>query len=256
MSDQQDFEALLPKLNAIDKKLVRRPDMPVNQAVKEGELMAAAAAEDAAKLTAVGLDSNCIKELDLSVGALRYAEAQLTAALGEVKEAGLQWKQEEPGAYELRADILAALTYGLKSVPDAVKSLKKIREGSGNADMVQDLAGLSQLGKKYQNKLQAINFDVKLLDTAAEKAELLGNLLVKSSLEKATAGAKDVRDRSFTYMRQYMGTVLDAAEYALRKDSTRLDFYHSTYRSRRSGSSQPEPVTTVTVPAAPSAAGK
>jgi hypothetical protein len=49
--------------------------MPVNQAVKEGELMAAAAAEDAAKLTAVGLDSNCITELDLSVGALRYAEA-------------------------------------------------------------------------------------------------------------------------------------------------------------------------------------
>jgi len=47
MSDQKDFEKLLPVFVALGAKEVRYPDMPVDQAVKEGEIMAAAAAEDA-----------------------------------------------------------------------------------------------------------------------------------------------------------------------------------------------------------------
>jgi hypothetical protein len=70
MADQQDFEKLSEKLSAIDRKAVRVPDMPVVQAVKEGELMATAAAEDSTTLTAVGVVAPKIADLDASVGAL------------------------------------------------------------------------------------------------------------------------------------------------------------------------------------------
>jgi hypothetical protein len=249
MSDQQDLETLLPKLKAIAARDVRYPDMPVEQAVKEAKIMATAAAEDAQTLTGVGLDAAKIPELDAAVNALSFAQAKLTTAMGELKDASLQWVDEEPKAYELRADILAAASYGLRAVPDAMRAVKRIRLGTGNPDMLQDLLELSELGKKYQKNLQAINFDVTLLDVAAQKASSLRNLYAKAFIEKSTVGAKDLRDRAFTYMRGIMGVVLDAAEYAFRKDKARLDYYYSAYRSRRSAGTA-EPATPAPAPAA------
>jgi type IV secretory pathway VirJ component len=235
MSDQQDFEKLSGKLSAIDRKAVRFPDMPVVQAVKKGELMATAAAEDSTTLTAVGVVAPEIEDLGASVGALRFTEARLTAALGELKEAGKQWVAEEPAAYTLRADLLAAESYALRNIPDAKKAIKRIREGTGNPDMIQDLLALSELGKKYPQQMKAVNFDLKILDTAAQKSDLLGRLYAKAFMEKSTKGAKDMRDRAFTYMRTLMGEILDAAEYAFRNNKARLDYYYSTYRSRSGG---------------------
>ena len=42
-----------PQLNLLDKKSLRKQDMPWEQAIKEGEIMAAA--EDAKTLTCVGV---------------------------------------------------------------------------------------------------------------------------------------------------------------------------------------------------------
>ena len=240
MSDKQDFEKVAEKLSAIARKQVRLPDMPVAQAVKEGEIMAAAAQEDEAKLTAVGLAADKIAELDHAAGALRYAHAQFTAAMGEIKEMARQWAAEEPKAFELRADILAAVSYGLRNVASAEKAIKRIRQGTGNPDMIQDLMALSELGNKYRKQLVAINFDVNLLDTAAQKADLIGKIYAKAFVEKSTSGLKDTRDRALTYMRTVMGVILDAAEYAFRKDIKRLDYYHSAYRSRTTSTKAPD----------------
>ncbi len=247
MADQQDFETLLPTLTAISKNDVRIPDMPVEQAVKEAEIMATAAAEDSQGLTAVGFDGEKIATLDAAVGALRFAQAKFIAAMGELKDASKQWADEEPKAYELRAELLSGTSFALRNVPDAKKALKRIREGSGNPDMIQDLLALSELGKKYPDDLKAINFDLTLLDVAAQKSDELGKLYAKAFVEKSTTGAKNLRDRAFTYMRSLMGEVLEAAEYVFRKDTTRLDYYHSAYRSRKNGAS-PAPVPPTPVP--------
>lgn len=243
MADRQDFEGMQPKLDALKAKDVRIPDMPVDQVLQEAEIMEAAAAEDAEKLGSVGFDTAIIPELATAIGVLRYTQARLTAALGEVQEAAGKWAGEEPAAYELRADLLAAMAYALRDVNDAAKSIKKIREGTSNADMLLDLKALAELGRKYQPQLEAINFDVKQLDVAAGKSDELGQLYAKAFIEKTTSGAKDIRDRAFTYTRKLMGDILDAAEYVFRKDKTRLDYYYSTYRSRRrAASAQAAPV--------------
>jgi hypothetical protein len=249
MSDQQNFERLLPKLNAFAEQYVRIPDMPVEQAIMEAERMATAAAEDTQTLVAVGFDGIKIKELDTAIGSLRFAQANFIAAMGELMDATRQWEEEEPKAYELRAEILAAVSFGLRNIPDAQKVIHRIREGSGKRDMIEDLAGLAQIGKKYSEDLKKINFDLNLLETAAKKAVSLTQLYAKTFIEKGTSGTKSLRNRAFTYMRLLMGEILDAAEYAFRKDTSRLDYYHSAFRSRRNSpsnepiASTPEPVT-------------
>jgi hypothetical protein len=208
MADQQDFEKLLPKLNAIAQKDVRPPDMPIDEAVKEGEIMAAAAAQDANALAAVGLGADVIDEIGCAVSALRYAEAKLISELGEIKEAAKQWATEEPAGFELRNDLLAASAYALRDIGDAMRSVKRIRQGTSGNDMVQDLLALSELGKKYLNQLKTINFDPALLDNAAQKASFLGKLYAKAFIEKGSKEAKVMRDRAFTYMRNVMSAIL------------------------------------------------
>jgi hypothetical protein len=254
MADQQDYETLLPKFKALDKKSLRKQDMPIDQAVKEGEVMAAAARIDGARLDEVGCSKEKVDELEASVSALRYAQAVHTVALGDVKDAAREWKEEEPAGYELRDDLLAAMSYGLRNVPDALKSIRQIREGNGGADMIQDLLALSQLGKRYEPELQKIKFDSGRLDLAAQKADSLGRAFAGAFIERKSSETKEMRDRAFTYMRLVMADVLAAAEYAFRKDAGRLEFYHSAYR-RQAGTSnnksnEPEMQTVETAAAA------
>jgi hypothetical protein len=224
MSDQQDLETLLPKLKAIPPSQVRYPDMPVEQAAKEGQVMATAAEEDAGAITAIGVAPELIAGLGVAVGAFRASQAKLTAAIGEVKEAGRQWMEEEPKAAELRSELLDALSYGLRNIPDAKKALKRIREGEGSLDMIKDIQALAELGSMNQNELKKMNYD--------------------AFIEKGSAGAKDLRDRAFTYMRRIMSEILDAAEYAFRKNPERLEYYYSAYRARqKSGPKTETPVT-------------
>jgi hypothetical protein len=244
MSDQQDLETLLPKLKAIPPSQVRYPDMPVEQAAKEGQVMATAAEEDAGAITAIGVAPELIAGLGVAVGAFRASQAKLTAAIGEVKEAGRQWMEEEPKAAELRSELLDALSYGLRNIPDAKKALKRIREGEGSLDMIKDIQALAELGSMNQNELKKMNYDAGQLSAAAEKGTYLSKLFARAFIEKGSAGAKDLRDRAFTYMRRIMSEILDAAEYAFRKNPERLEYYYSAYRARqKSGSKTETPVT-------------
>jgi hypothetical protein len=62
-------------------------------------------------------------------------------------------------------------------------------------------------------------------------------LYIDAFVEKKTVDSRIIRDRAFTYMRQMMGEILDAAEFVLKDNPERLDLYHSAYRSRQTGDS-------------------
>jgi hypothetical protein len=237
MSDQTDFEALLPKLQAIDPKLVNDPDMPVEQAIKEGQVMVTVAREDVNELVAVKFDPATIDELETAVFGFSTAQANMVATLGEQKGAARQWLIEEPGLLKLLKKLLAASRYALRNVPDAFKAVKHIAKGGSKPNRVQDLADIAALGKKYVSYFEAINFDITLLDVAEQKAKTLLSLQALVFAEKSTKGSKDVRDRSFIYMRGLMAQVLSAAKYAFTDDPERLSRYYSAYRKRRKGKS-------------------
>jgi hypothetical protein len=233
MADQQDFEKLSVEIMAIDEKDVREPDMPVDEAIKENEIMSAAVKRDQNVFVAVNFNPGMIEKCGIAGGALRYTQAQLIAAIGEVKEAAALWTAEEPKGYATRKELIAALAYATRNVPDAQKAVKAVRKGAGGADMVMDLSSLVQLGKKYKAPLEVIKFDMALIDEAETLANRLGKLYASAFIEKGSKEAKLLRDRAFTYMRKIMGEILDAAEYVFRNEPEKLEPYHSAYRNRK-----------------------
>jgi hypothetical protein len=232
MSDTQDYEALLPKFREIASDDVRRPDMPVHVAVAEAEAMGAAAKEDEAKLTAIGVPVEIVDGLPAAAGALRAAHAMWVAASGEQKEAQKQWAEREPDGFHARDEVVAAMRYAFRKDKPALRTLRNIQQGRSQTDMIQDLRDLAALGDKNVGLLEQMNFDPAQLEQCRALSDELGRLQSQAFVDDKTSEAKDTRDRAFTYMRGLMSEILDAAEYVFRNDRDRLDLYYSRYRSR------------------------
>jgi hypothetical protein len=110
---------------------------------------------------------------------------------------------------------------------------------------------LSALGEKNPSLLEAMSFNLTQLQDCQALADELGMLQSRAFVSDKSNVAKQIRDRAFTYMRQLMSEVLDAAEYVFRNDRDRLEFYYSNYRSRMSrGTAAGEQAAQVEEPAA------
>lgn len=250
MSDHEDFNTLAKEIRSINKYNLRQIDMPIEEAIKEGEIMAAALEEDRQKFEDVGFEGSETDRFIMAVGALRYAQANYTSSLGEVRESAQLWYEGEDKGTRLKKDILAAENYALKNVPKAMKAIRRIRKGSSDADLIMDLASLAEVGKKYLDEMRAINFDIDLLNNAESTADELGRLHAKAFVDKDSIVPKLERDQAFTFMRHCMSEVLCAAEYVFRNDRERLAFFHSRYRSTRRNHSKSNETVEVTADAA------
>lgn len=232
MTDKECFENLLPEIEAINAKDVRYPDMPIDVALNEGGIMLNAAREDAEKLAAVGFDCTNLTRFERALCALRYCQSELVAQTGIESDAMKRWRLEEPDAYELRSELLAAEAYALRDDRVAMRSIRRIREGARTSDLLADLAALVNTGRKHLEALRLIKFDMSKLAAAQGKSQELPDIYQKAFIHKGTVEARKMRDRSFTFLREIMRHILDAAEYVFRTDRTRLEFYHSAYRSK------------------------
>ncbi len=98
MNDDKSYELLLPKLKELHADEVRGPDMPVNEAVNEGEKTAALCLEDRALFERIGFDPKLADECAKAAGALRVADGKWMASWGEKKDSQKLWEEKEvPG---------------------------------------------------------------------------------------------------------------------------------------------------------------
>lgn len=233
MNDDQAYDKLLSKLKELPAKKVRSPDMPVNEAVSEGEKMAVLCKEDKAFFEPIGFDMGLANECAAAAGALRVADGKRLACLGEKNESRKEWDENEAAGYELRDDTLAALSYALRKNNKAMRIVRKIRHGGSDRDMIHDLRAEKELGIKYPDELMAILFDMAILDRCGNMADRLGTLYAKAFVDTSGKEALDIRNRAFTYMRSISSEILDAAEFVLRDNPERIRQYYSDYRRRQ-----------------------
>ena len=229
---KENFDAKLTTLEAIPAAEVKAPTMPVDISLQEAEDLFTWAAEDQAALEAKGLDwATYVADIPVRAGALRYAQSEWMKERFGREEASRVWKEESPKAVEMRNDLLADLRFAYRKDANLMGRVRAIAEGTGAADMIQDLSDISVLGKSNTAGLQAINFDLTKLDVAEQRADELAELLAKANgvlLENASA--KDMRDRAYTHLKEAVDEVRDCGKYVFRKDPNRYKGYISRYK--------------------------
>ncbi|MFH2025804.1 MAG: hypothetical protein ABIK30_08265 [bacterium] len=137
--------------------------------------------------------------------------------------------------------------YVVKRYFQSPSRIAAIADGSGHADMIQDLNDLSLLGKDHTDLLTAVGFDVTTLDTAASLSAELATLYSEvSTVQNEENTERIVRDKAYTYVKQALDEIRNCGQYVFWRSDARLKGYVSQYyknRRKKNSSSSDETTT-------------
>jgi hypothetical protein len=161
MSNRDDYLAELDVIKAVPDDETKSPNIPIDVYLQEAENMFHWSRNDKDKLTGAGLDWSIVEEIPVWVGAVREAESIWFKERFTLEEAEIAWKKESPLGYDLRNQLIHDFRYAYRKSPGLLNRVSMIADGSGNADMIQDLNDIAVLGKENIEPLEKINFDVR-----------------------------------------------------------------------------------------------
>jgi len=249
MSKEQ-FELKKDAISAIQEKDVMSPNMPVDTALQEAEDLYVWCQPDKDLLVKAGLDWALVEDMPAATGACRYIQSQWQKEYMSLEEAQKEWGLKSPGAYELRDGILHDFYHAFYNFPDLYSRTQKIAEGNTHADMIQDLSDMAALGLANTQALQAISFDLTLLDKAETLSSQMAELLANANGKKLENNKLCLlRDKAYTYLKRIVDEIRRNGQYIFWKDEQRYKGYLSIYYKKRAAKSQKaKPVNVPTEP--------
>lgn len=238
MSKEQ-FDLIKPKIEAVTDEETVVPNMPVATALQEAEDLYEWCQEDKAILEKVGLDLSDVENLPVRIGACRYMQSIWQREYKSAEQAETDWKEQSPAAYKLRNDMLHDFFYAYRNNPDKLALVRKIAEGAGHADMIQDLHDMSVLGEANPDQLDSINFDMTLLPKAATTSAAMASLLAKANGDHLSNNkTKQLRDKAYTYMKKVVDEIRAAGQYKFWHTPARHKGYTSMYLKSKNAAAE------------------
>jgi hypothetical protein len=235
VSTKEDYGKKIEEIKAIEENQIKIPNnIPVNVYIHEADNLYQWCRQDKDKLTALGLNWEFVTDLPARTGALIEAESRWNTQRFAGKESAKKWEEESLTAYDLRDEILQYFRFAYRKDAGLAKQVTGISEGEGHADMIQDLNDLAVLGKQHPMWLEKINFDMSLLDRAAETAERMARLLAQATTDR-TCGSdgKKIRDQAYTHLKEAVDEIYEHGQFAFRHDDERRRGYRSNYMYKR-----------------------
>jgi hypothetical protein len=177
MKTWECYEKKLEVIRAIEDNKIKTPhNIPVGIYTHEADNLYGYAREDKDALAAVGLPPELVEDLPIRIGALREASANWNNYRKTEKKNAREWKTRAPLAYNLRKRLLTDFRHAFQDHPQQMKAVRNIAKGKSHAKMIQALNDLGVLGKKNIQLLEAINFDISLLDKAIQISKEMAKL--------------------------------------------------------------------------------
>ena len=206
MTDQKVYDALAGILQNMDPTALKFPAIPMGHYLQEAADLYAWMQPDREKLEGAGLDWGLAEELPTRLGAARHAESTWKSLRDVKADAQEQYDEKSPAAFDFRDLLVHDMLFAYRKKSDVLGRVRKIMEGSGNADMIQDLSDLAVIGRTYPEPLEKINFDFEKLQTTDEmvlrRSPLLATAIGEISVDTE---AKLNRDRAYTYLSERGG---------------------------------------------------
>ncbi len=219
------------------------PNMPIHVAIHEALRLADWAVQDRAALEGTGMDWQLCEDLTTRSAALRHAEALWANERFINEEAQAQWKKKSVQAYDLRDTMVHTFRFAFRKRLDLGRLVDQIAQGNTHVDMLQDLKDLAVAGRRNEELLTAVNFDLSKLDQCENLAEELGRIYAEARNDRQSyRQAKLIRDKIFTLLKQSVDEVRAYGQYVFWRDAQRRSGYSSEYfRVRNRPSETPLP---------------
>lgn len=224
MINSECLEKAQPDISAFPKEEIKLPESfrTYGGFALESNVLYRRANANKDALVAANMDWSKVDKIPTYSGALR----ELLSKRMEVKftkpENSKKWDLTKSEAIKLVKKILSGFKHAFSAYPDLLEIVKKIKEGSSNENLVQDLNDCSVVGKSNIDQLKAINFDLSLLDQAASLSTELSNLLELADIEENIDSPVVMRDKVYTMLRQIIDALIEKAEYVFSEDPDKL----------------------------------
>lgn len=139
-------------------------------------------------------------------------------------------------AEELKKDALAALRYFKRGDAGIQRELDALVEGSGLADLIDDLQKLSPLLDSEKKTLKKADLPKNAAARARELAEHLGGGSAERAVNTEGGDALELRNRAYWWLREAMDEVRSAGRYVFRKNPKRRSLFQASSTQARRGS--------------------
>lgn len=240
---EEQITACKALVDAIAEDKIAILNMPCNVYLSETETLETWATQDKEKLATGGISEDRISQLGIRASVLRQYQADWIVVRRTGKDAEKDWKAFAVGAYDLCNEMKHAFKYAFRNEPELLSRVNEIAEGTGDADMIQDLKTYSQLGLKHKDLLTPIGFDVARLDAASTMSDEGANLLAEANGSKLKGNEQKVlRDKAYTHLKEVVDEVRACGKYIFWKDKSRLIGYQSDYWKRKNTSNKKDEV--------------
>lgn len=229
---KQDFESIKPQLEAIPWKEVKTPKMPVGTLLQEAFDLYEWAKDDEQALLRAGLDKDLLHELPVRARALRYIQSQWSKVMAGGAETRHKWKVAQQQAIALRKELVNTLRFACRHDDGVLSAIKRVKKGTGPADLLQDLRDLAVVAESNREALQRIGYNMDQVRKAAQLSTSLKSVLAESNMLDG-GEIKYFRNCAYNYLRVAMAEVRAVGRFIFRKDQYRLAGYQHRYYARK-----------------------
>jgi hypothetical protein len=235
MGNQEYYEMKLEVIRAIEDDKIETPhNIPVGIYAHEADSLYGYAREDKDALAAVGLPPELVDDLPIRIGALIEASSNWNNYRNTEKKNAREWKTRDPLAYNLRKRLLTDFRHAFQDHPQQMKAVRNIAKGKSHDKMIRALNDLGVLGKKNLQLLEAVNFDMSLLDKAVQISKEMAKLLPDVNKERREhSELKKIRDQAYTHLKEAVDKIRSYGKYLFRDNKSRLRGYKSDYIRER-----------------------
>ena len=230
MSNLKDYNALLAKANALDNSEAKKPYIPVGIYLQEAEDLYHWCLDDMEELKKAGLSEALVKELPMWVGAASEAQSLWMKEMKTREKAEQQWAEQSPQAYNLRDELLHAFRYAFRNNGDILNQLSVISDGTGHADMIQDLNDLAVLGRDNPLVLKGIGLEEEKIVAAATLSDTMRDLRARANGERyEDSNHLTIRNKMYTMLKMSVDEIRQCGKYVFWHNADRLKGYASRY---------------------------
>lgn len=201
------------------------PEISVDAYIMEAMELYCWCREDMEALKNAGIDWNIAENIPTLSRSLYEAETRLFS--GKFKNTKIldEWKAASTNGYKLRNIILQAMEFAYRNNPDLMAEVIELKIGSGSCDLIQNLKDISAFGKENCFLLKQVNYDINMLDKAAEYADKLNTIFASYESKEYNNILKYKRDEAYFLLKKAVDEIRAYGQLVFRYNEERLRGY-------------------------------
>lgn len=229
-SPEEHYRELYDTIVAIPDDQVAPINMPPEEAMHEGERVAALSEKYKDRLLQSAIDPKLLKTVDARAEAYAYSVAQCDIYIKDESENKELFQEKKREGYALRSKIMKSFDYTFRKNPQLLERVQGIKEGRGNLEMVKDLLSECQLGTEQKEMLQKAKFEMALLEQSKNLYEELSELMARIAIDPDKINeANDICSKAWTYLKEALVEIYAAGRYVFMDESDIEELFYIDY---------------------------